>query len=153
MGLFDRIKGAASNAQQASRNADADVAAARAASGAPNVPGVAGMSAAEQQALIAQAMAQPVPTQAEADFRNTGGSADEAAFAPAANGVTWQQYATVIAQSQAVGYDPAALAGLAAGLGISGADWTAATEEFAARAQTNPAVGREMGRIAREGRA
>jgi hypothetical protein len=152
MGIFDRIKGAVGNAQQAGKDADASVAAARAASGAPQAPGVAGMSAADQQALIAQAMAQP-GGQAEADFRNTGGTADDAAFAPAANGVTWQQYATVIAQSQAVNYDQAALAGLAAGQGIDAAAWTAAAEEFAARAQTNPTVGREMGRIAREGRA
>ncbi len=152
MGLFDRIKAATGNAQQAGRDADATVAAARAASGAPQAPGVAGMSAADQQALIAQAMSRPA-TQAEADFRNTGGTADEAAFAPASNGVTWQQYAGVIAQSQAVGYDQAALAGVAAGLGIDAASWTAAAEEFGARAQTNPAVGREMGRIVREGRA
>lgn len=152
MGIFDRIKDAVGGAQQAGRDADATVTAARAASGAPHAAGVAGMSAADQQALVAQAMAQPA-TQAEADFRNTGGSADEAAFAPAANGVTWQQYATVIAQSQAVGYDQGALAGVAAGLGVDGPAWTAAAEEFAARAQTNPAVGREMGRIVREGRA
>ena len=74
-------------------------------------------------------------------------------MSPGVAGMSAAEQQALIAQSQAVGYDPAALAGLAAGLGISGADWTAATEEFAARAQTNPAVGREMGQIAREGRA
>jgi hypothetical protein len=78
---------------------------------------------------------------------------DETTFAPAANGVTWQSYAEVIAQSSSVAYDPARIAEIAAGKGISAADWTAATEEFGARAQANPAVGREMGRIVREGRA
>ena len=152
MGLFDRLKGAAGAAQQAGRDAEATVAAARAASGAPHAAGVAGMTAAEQQALVDQAMSRPA-TQAEADFRNTGGTADEAAFAPAANGVTWQQYAEVIAQSQALGYDQSAIAAAAGARGIDAAAWTAAAEEFGARAQTNPAVGREMGRIVREGRA
>jgi hypothetical protein len=154
VGLFDRSK-KIDAAQQQRAQADAAVAAAYAQSSGAKVgyqgPGVGDLTPEQQQALIAQAMSQPAPTQAEADFRNYGGTVDESTFAPAANGVTWQSYGEVIAQSASVNYDPARLAAIAEASGISGDAWTAAGEEFGARAQANPAFAREMGRIVREG--
>ena len=89
--------------------------------------------AAAQQAAVQQAMAPPPPAAAPAPVAATGD------FAPIGT-VSLELYVEISKVLTTNGYDQAQAPGIAAGKGVSAADWALAVDGWNARMRTVPAV-------------